>query len=54
MHVEKAVAKSQARTGTTRMDATREDTGSYLLLRDSDTGLVWSAGYQPTAQTPAA
>ena len=32
-----------------REDATRDDTGSYLLLRDMDTGRVWSAGYQPCA-----
>ena len=37
-----------------REDATRDDTGSYLLLRDMDTGRVWSAGYQPTAGQPAA
>ena len=36
-----------------REDATRDDTGSYLLLRDMDTGRVWSAGYQPTAGQPA-
>jgi len=37
-----------------REDATRDDTGSYLLLRDLDTGRLWSAGYQPTAGQPAA
>jgi cyclic beta-1,2-glucan synthetase len=37
-----------------REDATRDDTGSYLLLRDVDTGRVWSAGYQPTAFQPGA
>jgi cyclic beta-1,2-glucan synthetase len=37
-----------------REDATRDDTGSYLLLRDMDTGRVWSAGYQPTAGQPGA
>jgi cyclic beta-1,2-glucan synthetase len=37
-----------------REDATRDDTGSYLLLRDTDTGRVWSAGFQPTALQPAA
>src|SRR6185436_16209966 len=30
-----------------REDATRDDTGSFFLLRDVDTGRVWSAGYQP-------
>jgi cyclic beta-1,2-glucan synthetase len=37
-----------------REDATRDDTGSYLLLRDLETGRVWSAGYQPTAVQPSA
>jgi cyclic beta-1,2-glucan synthetase len=37
-----------------REDATRDDTGSYLLLRDVETGRVWSAGYQPTAYQPGA
>ncbi|MEO8018050.1 MAG: glucoamylase family protein [Pseudomonadota bacterium] len=37
-----------------REDATRDDTGSYLLLRDIETGRVWSAGYQPTAYQPGA
>ena len=32
-------------------DATRDDTGSYVLLRDIDTGRVWSAGYQPMRAT---
>ncbi len=35
-----------------REDATRDDTGSYLLMRDVDTGRVWSAGYQPCAGQP--
>jgi len=35
-----------------REDATRDDTGSFFLLRDVDTGRVWSAGYQPTAAAP--
>ena len=30
-----------------REDATRDDHGSYVILRDVDTGTVWSAGYQP-------
>lgn len=35
-----------------RDDPTRDDTGSYLLLRDLETGRVWSAGYQPCAGQP--
>ena len=35
-----------------REDATRDDTGSYLLMRDVESGRVWSAGYQPLAGTP--
>jgi cyclic beta-1,2-glucan synthetase len=35
-----------------REDATRDDTGSYFLLRDTDSGRVWSAGYQPCASQP--
>jgi cyclic beta-1,2-glucan synthetase len=35
-----------------REDITRDDTGSYILLRDLDNGRVWSAGYQPSAVTP--
>lgn len=31
-----------------REDATRDDTGSYIFLRDVDSGSVWSATYQPT------
>jgi cyclic beta-1,2-glucan synthetase len=33
-------------------DATREDSGSYIFLRDLESGSVWSAGYQPTAAEP--
>ena len=29
--------------------AQRDDTGSFLLLRDLDGGRVWSAGFQPCA-----
>jgi cyclic beta-1,2-glucan synthetase len=36
-----------------REDATRDDTGSYILLRDVDSGRVWSAGYQPCAGQPS-
>jgi len=35
-----------------REDATRDDTGSYLLMRDVESGRVWSAGYQPCASQP--
>ncbi|MCK6370085.1 MAG: glycosyl transferase, partial [Gammaproteobacteria bacterium] len=35
-----------------REDTTRDDTGSYLFLRDVETGRVWSAGYQPCAVEP--
>jgi cyclic beta-1,2-glucan synthetase len=35
-----------------RDDATRDDTGSFVLLRDMETGRVWSAGYQPCAGQP--
>ena len=31
-----------------REDATRDSWGSYLFLRDTRTGVVWSAGHQPT------
>jgi len=30
-----------------REDVTRDDSGSYLFLRDVESGRVWSAGYQP-------
>jgi cyclic beta-1,2-glucan synthetase len=36
-----------------REDATRDDTGSFFLLRDLDSGRVWSAGYQPCAVQPS-
>ena len=35
-----------------REDVTRDDWGSYIFLRDVDSGAVWSAGYQPTAVEP--
>ena len=31
-----------------REDVTRDSWGSYLFLRDMDSGAVWSAGYQPS------
>ena len=33
-------------------DPTRDCWGSYVFLRDVDSGAVWSAGYQPTAVEP--
>src|SRR5678815_2154185 len=35
-----------------REDATRDDTGSYIFLRDVASGSVWSATYQPTGVEP--
>ena len=35
-----------------REDVTRDAWGSYIYLRDVETGQVWSAGYQPTAAAP--
>lgn len=35
-----------------REDVSRDPWGSYLYLRDVETGYVWSAGYQPTAAIP--
>jgi cyclic beta-1,2-glucan synthetase len=35
-----------------REDATRDDTGSYIFLRDVESGAVWSAGYQPSGVEP--
>ena len=35
-----------------REDLTRDDSGSYFFLRDIETGIVWSAGYQPTGVEP--
>ncbi len=35
-----------------REDATRDDTGSYVFLRDVASGESWSAGYQPTGREP--
>jgi cyclic beta-1,2-glucan glucanotransferase len=31
-----------------REDATRDDWGAYVFLRDAESGGVWSAGYQPS------
>ncbi|RAA99179.1 glycosyl transferase, partial [Burkholderia multivorans] len=35
-----------------REDATRDDWGSYLYLRDAESGEVWSATWQPTGVVP--
>ena len=35
-----------------REDATRDNWGSFLYLRDIGSGAVWSAGYQPTVREP--
>ena len=35
-----------------REDSTRDCWGTYIYLRDEQTGSVWSAGYQPTGVTP--
>ena len=35
-----------------REDATCDDWGSYVFLRDVDSGRVWSAGFQPSGAEP--
>ena len=35
-----------------REDATRDDWGAYVYLRDVQSGEVWSAGYQPSGVEP--
>ena len=35
-----------------REDSTRDCWGSYIFLRDVQTGVVWSAGHQPTGVEP--
>jgi cyclic beta-1,2-glucan synthetase len=37
-----------------REDATRDDTGSYIFLRDVASGLIWSAAFQPSGVEPDA
>ena len=37
-----------------REDATRDCWGAYIFLRDTQTGEVWSAGYQPSGVEPDA
>ena len=36
-----------------REDVTRDDWGSYVFLRDVQSGQVWSAGYQPSGVEPS-
>ncbi|WP_068874802.1 glucoamylase family protein, partial [Phenylobacterium sp. CCH9-H3] len=36
-----------------REDGARDDWGAFVYLRDSHSGQVWSAGYQPTATEPS-
>ncbi len=35
-----------------REDATCDDWGMYIFIRDADSGSVWSAGYQPSGVEP--
>ena len=35
-----------------RADATCDDWGAFIFLRDADNGKVWSAGFQPVAAEP--
>ena len=35
-----------------REDATCDEWGTYIVLRDADRGTVWSAGYQPSGVEP--
>jgi cyclic beta-1,2-glucan synthetase len=35
-----------------REDAVRDNWGNFIYLRDVRSGMVWSAGYQPTARAP--
>jgi len=35
-----------------REDTTRDPWGTYIFLRDVQSGIVWSAGYQPTGVEP--
>jgi cyclic beta-1,2-glucan synthetase len=37
-----------------REDATRDDSGAYIFLRDLRSSAVWSAGFQPTGAEPDA
>jgi len=35
-----------------RADATRDDTGQWIYIRDIEAGATWSAAYQPTCAAP--
>ena len=35
-----------------REDATCDDWGCYIFLRDTESGAVWSAGFQPSGAEP--
>jgi cyclic beta-1,2-glucan synthetase len=35
-----------------REDATCDDRGSHIFVRDAESGEIWSAGYQPTRREP--
>jgi len=37
-----------------REDATRDPYGTYVFLRDVQSGQIWSAGYQPSGVEPDA
>ena len=37
-----------------REDAARDDYGSYIFLRDTQSNVVWSAGFQPSGREPDA
>ncbi len=52
-----AAGSGYSHWGDTAITRWREDTtcdswGSYIFLRDVDSGAVWSAGYQPTGVEP--
>ena len=40
------------RLGRWREDATRDNWGSFIFIKDQDTGEFWSAGFQPTLKMP--
>lgn len=35
-----------------RSDSTLDDWGTWIYVQDRDTGILWSAGYQPTGASP--
>ncbi|HSP07757.1 MAG TPA: hypothetical protein VLR94_11310, partial [Acidobacteriota bacterium] len=40
------------RLGRWREDVTRDNWGSFLYVKDQDSGVFWSAGFQPTLKAP--